>query len=108
MQWSLLEPQVPVYQTQYKKMDPSLIAELELEELQTKEWDCKLIHPLMTVYLKLIYSILPPPPESISNKGTSGYPSGYLYHFPACYNGFKDRGKSNLTSATVATEVNSN
>jgi hypothetical protein len=73
-------------------MDPSLIAELEMEELQMKEWDCKLMFkPSLddnVPEVDLITYVTPP--EDLSNKDPSGYPSVYLYRFPACYNGFKD------------------
>jgi hypothetical protein len=73
-------------------MDPCLIAEFELEEFQTKQWDCKLmLKPSLddTIpdvdLLNFITS-----PVGISNMGSSEFPSGYLYRFPSCYNGVDD------------------
>jgi hypothetical protein len=108
-------PQVPVYLAPHpikpiSKMDPSLIAKLELEELQMKEWECNLmLKPSLddTVPEAGLLNYVTPP-EDLSKKGTSGYPSGYVYRFPACYNGFNDWENSNLTSATVASNMDSN
>jgi hypothetical protein len=60
-------------------MDPSLIAELEMEEQQTKEWDCKLMFkPSLdesVPEVDLLNYITPP--EDLANKEPSGYPFGY-------------------------------
>jgi hypothetical protein len=75
-------------------MDPCLIAELELEELQTKQWDCKLMFK-PSINNTIIQVDLPNfinPPVRISNMGSSEFPSGYLY----------------LTYTTVETNADSN
>jgi hypothetical protein len=78
-------------------MDPCLIAELELEELQTKQWDCKLMFkPSLndTILQFDLLTFIPHPPVGISNMGSSEFPSGYLYRFPSCYNGVDDWEKN--------------
>jgi hypothetical protein len=61
-------------------MDPCLIVELELEELQMKQWDCKLVFKLSLddsiPEVDLLNLITPP--VGLSNTGTYVHPSGYL------------------------------
>jgi hypothetical protein len=62
-------------------MDPCLIAELELEGLQTKQWDCKLMFkPSLDGTIPEVDLLdFITHPVGISNKGSSDFPSGYLY-----------------------------
>jgi hypothetical protein len=73
-------------------MDPCLIAELEREELQMKQWHCKLMFkPSLDDSIPQVDLLnFINPPVGISNKGTYVYPSGYLYRFPTCYNRVDD------------------
>jgi hypothetical protein len=73
-------------------MDLCLIAELELEELQMKQSDFKLMFKPSLDYIIPEVDLLNfiNHPEGLSNIGTFSYPTGYFYRFPACYNGRKD------------------
>jgi hypothetical protein len=79
------------------------IAELKLEDLHTKQWDCKLMFnpSLDDTILEVDLLNFINPPVGISNMGSSELLSRHLYRFPSCYSGVDDWKELNLIYTTV-------